>query len=440
MRGAPSSVRDRRGGGSMNSRRWVSGMLAVGIAAACTSLWPRVAAQSAAIDPSLYGALKWRQVGPFRAGRVNAVSGVPGQPNTFYFGSVGGGVWKSINSGRTWTPIFDSQPIASIGAIGVAPSNPNVVYVGTGEADMRSQISYGDGMYKSIDGGNSWKHIGLDQTRQIGRVIVDPKNPNIVFVAAMGHVYGANAEHGVYRSRDGGTTWEKVLFKDENLGAIDLAFDSQSSQIVYATLWNTRRPPWSIYPPSYGPGSGIYKSTDGGTHWQPLTNGLPTEGVGHIGIAVAPTNHQRVYAIVDAKDGGLYVSNDAGNSWTKASGDKRIWERGWYFCKVNVDPKNPDVVYVSDTSLYRSSDAGKTWTAIKGAPGGDDYHQLWIYPDDPDRMILASDQGAVVSEDGARTWSSWYNQPIAQVYNVALDFRFPCWATGAQQDSGAVAV
>ena len=391
-------------------------------------------------DPSFYSGLRWRMIGPLRAGRVNAVSGVPGQPNTFYFGSVGGGVWKSTNSGRTWTPIFDSQPIASIGAIGVAPSNPNVVYVGTGEADMRSQISYGDGMYKSTDGGNSWKHIGLDQTRQIGRVIVDPKNPNVVFVAAMGHVYGANPERGVYRSRDGGATWQRVLFKDENLGAIDLAFDSQNSQIVYATLWNTRRPPWSIYPPSYGPGSGIYKSTDGGTNWQPLTNGLPTEGVGHIGLAVARTNHQRVYAIVDAKDGGLYVSNDAGNSWTKASGDKRIWERGWYFCKINVDPKNADVVYVSDTSLYRSSDAGKTWTAIKGAPGGDDYHQLWINPDDPNRMILGSDQGAVVTEDGALTWSSWYNQPTAELYHVAADNRFPYWVSGSQQDSGSVAV
>ena len=391
-------------------------------------------------DSSLYSGLRWRMIGPFRGGRVNAVSGVPGQANTFYFGSVGGGVWKSGNSGRTWTPVFDSQPIGSIGAIAVAPSNPNVVYVGTGEADMRSQISYGNGMYKSIDAGNSWTHIGLDNTRQIGRVIVDPKNAGIVFVAAMGHVYGASSERGVYRSRDGGASWERVLFKNENVGAIDLAFDPQSSQIIYATLWNTRRPPWSIYPPSYGPGSGIFKSTDGGTTWQALTNGIPTEGLGHIGIAVAPTSRNRVYAIVDAKDGGLYRSDDAGASWAKITGDKRIWERGWYFCKITVDPKNADVVYVSDTSLYRSADAGKTWTAIKGAPGGDDYHQLWINPDDPKRMVLGSDQGAIVTEDGALTWSSWYNQPTAELYHVAADNRFPYWVTGSQQDSGAVGV
>jgi photosystem II stability/assembly factor-like uncharacterized protein len=280
-------------------------------------------------DAGLYSGLRWRMIGPFRGGRVNAVSGVPGQPNAFYFGSVGGGVWKSANSGRTWTPIFDSQPVGSIGAIAVAPSNPNVVYVGTGEADMRSQISYGNGMYKSIDGGSSWTHLGLDNTRQIGRVIIDPKNPSLVFVAAMGHVYGANPERGVYRSRNGGTTWERVLFKNDNVGAIDLAFDPQSSQIIYATLWNTRRPPWSIYPPSYGPGGGIFKSTDGGTTWLPLNKGIPTEGLGHIGIAVAPTNRNRVYAIVDAKDGGLYRSDDGGASWAKISGDKRIWERGW---------------------------------------------------------------------------------------------------------------
>ncbi len=391
-------------------------------------------------DATLYSELRWRNIGPFRGGRVNAVSGVPGQPTTFYFGSVGGGVWKSMNSGRTWTPIFDSQPIASIGAIGVAPSNTDIVYVGTGEADMRSQISYGNGMYKSVDAGKTWTHIGLDNTRQIGRIIVDPKNPGIVFVAALGHAYGANPDRGVYRSRDGGTTWQKVLFKSDNVGAIDLAFDPQNSQVIYATLWNTRRPPWSIYPPSYGAGGGIFKSTDGGNNWQPLVNGIPTEGQGRIGIAVAATNRNRVYAIVDAKAGGLYRSDDAGGTWSKTSSDNRIWGRGWYFCKVTVDPKNPDIVYVSNTSVYRSMDGGKTWTAIKGAPGGDDYHQLWIYPDDPKRMVLGSDQGAIVSEDGALTWSSWYNQSTAELYHVAADNRFPYWVTGAQQDSGAIGV
>jgi photosystem II stability/assembly factor-like uncharacterized protein len=391
-------------------------------------------------DAGALAGLRWRMLGPFRGGRVNGVTGVPGQPTVFYFGAVGGGVWKTTNSGRTWTPIFDSQTVASIGAVAVAPSNTDVVYVGTGEADMRSQISFGNGMYRSNDAGRTWTHVGLEGTRQIGRIIVDPKNPNVVFVAALGHAYGANPERGVYRTRDGGATWQKVLFKNDNVGAIDLQFDPLSSQIVYASLWNTRRPPWSIYPPSYGPGGGIYKSTDGGNTWQQLTVGVPTEGLGRVGLSVAPTNRNRVYAIVDAKAGGLYRSDDAGATWSLISNDARIWGRGWYFCKVVADPKNADIVYVSNTSVYRSTDAGKTWTAIKGAPGGDDYHQLWIYPDDPRRMILGSDQGAVVSEDGAQTWSSWYNQPTAQLYHVAADRRFPYWVTGAQQDSGAVGV
>ena len=391
-------------------------------------------------DQSTFSGLEWRMLGPFRGGRVNAVSGVPGQPNTFYFGSVGGGLWKSGNSGRTWAPIFDDQKIASIGAIGVAASSPNTVYIGTGEADVRSQNTFGDGMYKTTDAGKTWTHIGLENTRQIGRVAVDPRNANIVFVAALGHIYGANPDRGVFRSKDGGATWAKVLFKDNDVGAIDVVIDPTNSQIVYATLWNTRRPPWSIYPPSYGPGGGIFKSIDGGTTWKPIEMGIPVEGQGRIGLAVSPTNPKCVYAIIDAKVGGMYRSDDAGATWTLLSDQKRIWGRGWYFSKVAVDPKNADIVYVSNTSVYKSTDAGKTWTAIKGAPGGDDYHQLWIYPDDPNRMILASDQGAVVTEDGAATWSSWYNQPIAEVYNVATDYRFPYWATGSQQDSGAVAV
>jgi photosystem II stability/assembly factor-like uncharacterized protein len=389
-------------------------------------------------DPSLYSGLRWRMIGPFRAGRVNAVSGVVGQPDTFYFGSVGGGVWKTTNAGRTWTPLFDANNVASIGAIGVAPSNPNVIYVGTGEADMRDSIQFGDGLYKSVDAGKTWKHLGLKSTRQIGRIIVDPKNPNIVFVAALGHAYGASPDRGVYRSRDGGASWQRVLFKNEDVGAIDLAFDPTNSQTVYATLWSVRRPPWFIYTPANGPGAGIFKSLDGGATWTEISAGIPTENRGHIGIAVAPTNRRRVYAIVDAKEGGLFASNDAGATWTRVSSDKRIWDRGWYFEKVTVDPKNADTVYVMNTSVYRSTDGGKSWTAIKGAPGGDDYHQLWINPNDPQRMVLASDQGAIVTVDGAVTWSSWYNQPTAQIYHVAADYRFPYWITGAQQDSGAV--
>jgi photosystem II stability/assembly factor-like uncharacterized protein len=390
------------------------------------------------LDPGLYSGLRWRMLGPFRAGRVNAVSGVAGQPDTFYFGSVGGGVWKSLNSGRTWTPIFDSTNVASIGAIGVAPSNPDVIYAGTGEADMRDSIAFGNGVYKSSDAGKTWKHLGLENTKQIGRIIVDPKNPNTVFVAALGNVYAPNPDRGVYRSRDGGATWQKVLFKNDEVGAIDLAFDPVDSRIVYATLWNVRRPPWFIYAPANGPGGGIYKSLDGGSTWKEISEGIPLEGRGHIGISVAPANRNRIYAVVDAKDGGVFWSNDAGATWTRLSSDKRLWDRGWYFEKVTADPKNADLVYVMNTSMYRSTDAGKTWTPIKGAPGGDDYHQLWINPDDPKRMILASDQGTIVSVDGAATWSSWYNQPTAQIYHVAADFRLPYWITGAQQDSGAV--
>ncbi|HSE31749.1 MAG TPA: hypothetical protein VLA93_09230 [Pyrinomonadaceae bacterium] len=391
-------------------------------------------------DANFYSALRWRMIGPFRAGRVNAVSGVVSEPDTFYFGSVGGGVWKTINAGRTWTPIFDSQPIASIGALAVAPSDSKIIYVGTGEADMRDSISFGNGVYKSIDEGKTWKHVGLDNTRQIGRVLVDPAKPDTVFVAALGHVYGPGADRGVYRSRDGGATWQKVLFKDNDVGAIDLAFDPTNAQIIYAAMWNVRRPPWFIYAPANGPGGGIFKSIDGGTTWKQLTTGLPVDGLGRIGLAVVPTNRNRVYAIVDAKEGGLYSSNDAGATWTKMSGDQRLWGRGWYFNKVTADPKNPDTVYVQNTSIYRSTDGGLKWTAIKGAPGGDDYHQMWINPNDPKRMIVASDQGSIVTVDGAITWSSWYNQSTAQLYHVAADYRFPYWVTGAQQDSGAVGV
>ena len=409
------------------------------VAAALAALGTLPHAQSAAIDPGLYSALKWRMVGPFRAGRVNAVTGVPGQPNTFYFGSVGGGVWKSANSGRTWTPIFDAAGVASIGAIAVAPSNPDVLYVGTGEADMRDSIQFGDGMYRSADGGKTWKHVGLDTTRQIGRVIVHPRDPNTVFVAALGHVYGPHPDRGVYRSKDGGATWQKVLYKGDGIGAIDVAFDPSNPQTVYAALWAVRRPPWFIYAPANGPGSGLFKSTDGGTTWNPLTKGLPAEGLGRMGIAISPANPRRVYVVADAKEGGLFRSDDAGATFTRVSSDNRIWQRGWYFEKVTADPRNADVVYVPNTGVYKSVDGGKTWGApIKASPGGDDYHMVWISPDDSSRLIVGGDQGTIVSVDGAQTWSSWYNQPTAQLYHVAPDYRYPYWLTAAQQDSGAV--
>jgi photosystem II stability/assembly factor-like uncharacterized protein len=418
--------------------------LAIGVPFGAGVLPALLAQQPARVDAAVFGGLRWRSIGPFRGGRVNGVSGVPGQPDTYYFGSVGGGVWKTTNAGRTWNPIFDSQPVASIGAVAVAPSNANIVYVGTGESDMRSQISYGNGMYKSIDAGKNWTHLGLVDTRQIARVIIDPRNPDVVFVAALGHAYGANPDRGIYRSRDGGATWQKVLFKGNDIGAVDVAFDPSNSQTVYASLWNTRRPPWSIYPPSYGSGSGLYKSTDGGANWQALARGLPTESVGRIGIAIAASSPSRVYAIVDAKEGGLFRSEDGGATFAKVSSDPRIWGRGWYFGKIVVDPKNADLVYVSNTGVYRSRDGGRTFgEPFKGSPGGDDYHQLWISPENSSHMILGGDQGAVITVEGLNehpTWSSWLNQPTAQIYRVAADHSFPYWVTGAQQDSGAVRV
>jgi len=380
-------------------------------------------------------------IGPARGGRTLAVAGVRGQPEVFYFGSVDGGIWKTDDAGRTWNPIFDSQPIASIGAIAVAPSDSSVIYAGSGEADMRSSISYGNGMYKSTDSGKTWARIGLEDSRQIGRILVDPRDPNKVFVAALGHAYGPNQERGVFRSKDGGKSWQKILFHDENTGAIDLAFEPGNSKTILAALWQTRRPPWSIYPPSNGPGSGLYRSNDGGDHWEHLTGqGLPSEGLGRIGIGFAPSNPRRIYLIVDAKEGGLFRSDNGGQNWQRVSSDLRLWQRGWYFGEVSVDPKDPDTVYVPNTSTYQSRDGGKTFTTFKGAPGGDDYHELWIDPDEPRRMILSSDQGTIVTRNGGETWSSWYNQPTAQFYHVVTDNQFPYWVYGAQQDSGTTAI
>ena len=413
---------------------------------------------------SLLAGLHWRDVGPMRGGRTFAVAGHASQPDTFYFGSVGGGVWKTENAGHTWVPISDEGiPIGSIGAIAVAPSDANVVYVGTGEPDIRSQHSYGNGMYKSMDAGKTWTHIGLEATRQIGRVVVDPTNPNRVYVAALGHVYDANPDRGVYRSVDGGTTWKKVLFKTndpDNVGAIDVAIDPKNPRVLYASLWATRRPPWSVYAPTNMPGGGLYKSADGGDTWKQLTGGLPTDDfVGKIGVAVSPSNPNRLWAVVDdlgagvargngggrgaagaSTGGGVYISDDAGATWKLVNSENRLWGRGWYFEAVTVDATNPDRAYVMNTATYMTTDAGKTFVPVKGAPGGDDYHQLWVNPMDGNRMVLSSDQGTVVSVDGAKSWSSWYNQPTAQIYHVAADNRFPYWLYGAQQDSGGVGV
>lgn len=418
------------------------------------------------LPEKLFSGLRWRLLGPFRSGRVDTVSGVPGRPNEFYFGSVNGGVWKSVDSGRVWKPVFDGQPVASIGSLAVAPSAPDTIYVGTGEATLRDSTGYGNGVYKSTDAGKSWTHVGLEDTQHIGRVAVDPTNPDIVFVAAIGHFYGPHPDRGVFRSKDGGRSWEKVLYKDENVGAIDLSIDPTNPKVVYASLWNTRRPPWFVYAPTNGPGGGIYKSTDGGDTWKELTNGLPTDGMGKSGVAVCPSEPSRVYAVIDnlkpapgskvddtpdpyggsaTGQGGFFRSDDGGEHWTKLSDDGGLWGRGWYFEHVVVDPANADIVYVSNVVVGRSMDGGHTWEAIRGSPGGDDYHQAWISPDEPNTMIMSSDQGCIITQNARAaadevTWSSWLNQPIAQIYRMSVDYRFPYWVTGAQQDSGAVAV
>ncbi len=397
------------------------------------------------VDPAYYGDLSWRLIGPFRGGRVLAVAGVPHEPQHFYFGAVNGGVWETNDAGRTWQPIFDQQSVGSIGAIAIAPSAPNVVYVGTGEADMRSDIAQGTGMYRSRDGGKSWTRIGLDDSQQIGKIIVDAADPNTVFVAALGHPYGPNKERGVFRTRDGGETWQRVLGNDDATGAIDLAFEPGNAKTIYAAMWQTRRTPWNIYPPANGPGSGLYKSTDGGDTWTPMrANGFP-EHVGRIGVAVAPSQPERVYAIVDSMTveddvGGLYRSDDAGASWQRVSKDDRIWQRGWYFNRIAVDPKNADRVYVMNTIVLRTDDGGAHFIALKGDPTGDDFHEMWIDPENPDRQILGVDQGAIVTLNGGTSWSSWLNQPTAQIYHVSTDNRFPYRVYGAQQDSGAASL
>ena len=390
---------------------------------------------------TLYNQLQWRFIGPFRGGRVAAVAGVAGNATTFYTSSVGGGIWKTTNAGTTWAPVFDAQSIASIGALAVAPSDANVIYAGTGEADIRSQIGFGDGVYKSVDAGRSWQNMGLKETRQIACIRVDPGDPNLVYVAALGHVYGPNPERGVYRSRDGGRTWQHVLDKGPEIGAVDLSLDPTDPRTIYATVWNARRPVWSQYAPLEGPGSGLYKSTDAGDHWTQVTgHGLPESQWGRAGVAVA-AGGKRVFALVDAEGaGGLYRSDDAGANWVRTSGDARLVSRNWYFGGVTADPKNADLVYVPNVALYRSVDGGRNFTVLKGAPGGDDYRILWIDPTETRRMLLGSDQGTNVSMDAGATWTSWYNQPTAQMYHVITDNQWPYHVYGSQQDSGTAAI
>jgi photosystem II stability/assembly factor-like uncharacterized protein len=396
-------------------------------------------------DPTLYSDLRWRCIGPFRGGRTVAITGTR-QPGIFYMAQVNGGVWKTDDFGNTWNPIFDDQPSGSVGAIAVAPSDPNIVYVGSGEGLQRPDLAVGDGMYKSTDAGKTWTHLGLRDAQQITAIIVDPDDSKRLFVAVEGHPYGPSAERGVFRSTDGGATFQKVLYKDENTGAADLVFDSSNPQTIYAVLWAARVAPWEVRDGSsfIAAGSGLFKSEDGGDTWNPLTNGLPTyaDKLGRMGIAVSHSDRNRLYATIEAAGdkAGIYRSDDFGATWQHVNNDHRIGGRGPGAMGIAIAPDNPDTIYVANTTTWKSTDGGKTFVGLKGAPGGDDYQRIWISTDIPKIMALSADQGAAISVNGGATWSSWYNQPTAQFYHVTTDNKFPYWVYGAQQESGSAGI
>jgi len=390
-------------------------------------------------DESLYKAMTWRCIGPYRGGRCTAVTGVSSQPYTYYFGACGGGVWKTEDGGMNWRPVSDGFfKTGSVGAVAVSEWDPNIVYVGMGEAPIRGNVSHGDGMYKSTDSGKTWKKIGLSDTSQISRVRIHPKNPDIVYVAALGHVYGPNAERGVFRSKDGGKTWEKVIFRSEKAGAIDLILDPSNPRIVYAALWEASRTPYSLI--SGGPGSGLFKSTDGGDNWKEISRnkGLPEGVLGKIGITVSPAKADRVWTIIEAENGGVFRSDDGGDTWVKMNDERRLRQRAWYYSRIYADPKDAETVYVLNTGLYRSVDGGRTYSSI-GVPHGDN-HDLWIDPENPQRMINSNDGGANVSYNGGISWTLQDNQPTAQFYHVITDSQFPYWVYGAQQDNSTVRI
>jgi len=420
---------------TMKSRMRIALFIGIlGLALAASS----VAAQT--FDAGYLTGLRWRSIGPYRGGRTRAVAGVPSQPNVFYIGVCNGGVWKTTDYGRTWYPIFDDQPTGSIGAIAVAPSDPNIIYVGTGEGLQRPDLSVGDGLFKSIDAGKTWTHLGLRDAQQIPQIIVDPKDPDRLFVAALGHPYGPNEERGVFRSTDGGQTFEKVLGKDADTGGSELAFDPKDSDIVYAGLWESRQGPWENAAWA-GNGGGLFKSTDGGKSWRQLVP-AGMDSVIQVNLAVAPSDGRRVYAaIAIARGTGLFRSDDGGDTWARLP-DTRPAARigGGDLPRLAVHPKNPDIVIVAGTVSWKTTDGGKTFAAFKGAPGGDDYQNLWINPNNPDIVIMPSDQGAVITVNGGRTWSSWYNQPTAQLYHVAADNDFPYRVYSGQQESGSAGV
>jgi photosystem II stability/assembly factor-like uncharacterized protein len=391
------------------------------------------------VDTTLYAGLRWREIGPFRGGRVAAVAGDPVHPLVFYMGATGGGVWKTVNAGLTWAPIADSALGAgSIGAIAVAPSDPNVVYVGTGESTLRGNVSPGDGMYRSTDAGKTWSRIGLTDAGQTARIMVDPRDPDRVYVAVLGHVFGPNPMRGVFRSTDGGKTWQKILFKSDSAGAVDVVLDPTNPRVLYAALWQAQRTPWDFT--SGGQWSGLFKSSDGGDSWTDLTRkkGMPAGPIGRIGVAVSAARPERVWALVEAKDGGLYRSDDGGDTWMRTSEDHDLRQRAWYFSNVYADPANPDVVYVLNTSLLKSVDGGREFRPIRGSHG--DHHALWIDPRDANRMVNGNDGGATVSLDGGASWSPESNQPTAQFYHVVATTHDPYKVCGAQQDNSTVCI
>jgi len=402
-----------------------------------TNLWAADLESRATPPDSTYSGLHWREIGPFRGGRAVAVAGVPGAPNVFYFGAAAGGLWKTIDAGATWKPIFDAEKASSIGAIAVARSNPDIIYAGTGEANMRGNVTWGSGVFKSTDAGKTWVDVGLADTRQIGAIIVDPADPNIVLVAAVGHAFGSNTQRGVFRSTDGGKSWNRVLYKNELTGAIDLCADPHNSNIVFAALWQVRRQPWNFS--SGGPGSGLYRSMDGGVNWTQLSgHGLPEGILGRIDIAISAVDSKRIYAMIEAKQGGLYRSEDGGTQWHRVSEDGRIRQRAWYFSKIYADPSSIDTVYALNTGMLRSTDGGKNFNLVSATHG--DHHALWIDPNNSKSLINANDGGASISLDGGNTWSTQDNQPTGQFYHVATDKRFPYYVYGAQQDNSNLAV
>ncbi|MDP9120795.1 MAG: glycosyl hydrolase, partial [Acidobacteriota bacterium] len=399
---------------------------------------PPTTAPPASPAETLIKGLRWREVGPYRGGRVAAVCGVPGQRSTYYFGATGGGVWRSSDAGRSWQNLSDGSFGGSIGSVAVAEWDPNVIYVGTGEVTVRGNVSEGHGVWKSTDAGKSWKPAGLADSRHIPRLRVHPKNPELVYAAVLGHLFGPSSMRGVYRSQDGGAHWDRVLYLNEEVGAADLAMDPSNPRILYATLWRVRRTPSSLE--SGGAGSGLWKSTDGGDTWTELTHnpGLPEGTLGLIGITVSPTRPDNLYAVVEAEEGGVFRSQDGGKTWARTNDDRDLRQRAWYYSRLYADPKDPESVYAVNVQFHVSHDGGKTFSTLPTAHG--DNHDLWLAPDEPARMILANDGGATVSEDGGRTWSAEDNQPTAQIYRVAADNHFPYRLYGAQQDNSALRI